>query len=255
MTLYVADKKVQKIYRGTELIQKAMLGSVSNPVWGEKETVSKPELDAILFDENTAGTYSITIPITAKYEVTFIGAGGGCACTHSSYYYAAGGGSGAGFVGVVELPKGEYTISVGKGGAKGTAYRKNAYGSSGGFSYLKYGNTYLIRAFGGSGGQVSWSSATEYSFYPGSGGSKPVITAYTPTGEEVSMSSLNIISTTLNSAGKSGSKNWDSSTLGVLGGSPVDGTFGTGHGAGGSCTTTTPTDGKSGYAKIVYKGE
>lgn len=43
MTLYVADKKVQKIYRGTELIQKAMLGSVSNPVLGEGGSL--PEVD------------------------------------------------------------------------------------------------------------------------------------------------------------------------------------------------------------------
>lgn len=43
MTLYVADKKVQKIYRGTELIQKAMFGSVSNPVLGEGGSL--PEVD------------------------------------------------------------------------------------------------------------------------------------------------------------------------------------------------------------------
>jgi hypothetical protein len=79
-----SSNKIKKIYKGSTLLYSA-----------------EPE---VLFESNTPGTYIVNIPYDGNYEVICVGGGSGS----SSHW----GGSGAGFVGVLSLVKGSYTIIV-----------------------------------------------------------------------------------------------------------------------------------------------
>ena len=72
----------------------------------------------VLLNKNTAGTYTVTIPVTQTYDIIMVGAGGGGdkGAIYTSY---GGGGSGAAFVGKANLTAGSLKVVVGKGGTNG----------------------------------------------------------------------------------------------------------------------------------------
>ena len=179
----------------------------------------------LIFEQSTAGTYSVDLAANGKYEVYVIGGGAGSGYRSSDYKYYTGGGSGAGFIGVVELTKGSYSITVGAGGkiAKNTT-KTNAGGSS------IISNA--VEAYGGKSVNIG---------DDGTGGSKPTVT-------------VPIISTTLNTAGKAGRS--DQHTLDstyyvtVYCGASVYESYG----KGGEIVSEQQYAGKAGYVKIVYIG-
>lgn len=188
--------------------------------------------DQVVFESATAGTYDVELLENGNYEVYCIAGGsGGAYVQHRTSSLrtvkaSAGGGSGSGFIGVVLLEKSTYNIKVGEGGA--ATYTKDSSsltGTTGGNSYIND----LIVTYGGGAASVRGNSSDNRS---GAGGSAPAV-------------NVEIVSTTLNASGKSGSKD-DSSVTDVAGGASVY----EGYGAGGSAKS----NGTSGYVKIVWKG-
>lgn len=101
----------------------------------------------VLFDKNTAGTYTVTIPMTQVYDVIMVGAGGGGdkGAIYKSY---GGGGSGAAFVGKIQLTAGSLKVIVGKGGTNG--FYGGTLPTNGGASYID--DYYVGGGEAGSGG-------------------------------------------------------------------------------------------------------
>lgn len=188
--------------------------------------------DQVLYESSTGGA-STTLELLdgGKYQVICIAGGGGGASTtgkmfSSKRYYKASGGSGSGFDCVFQLSAGSYEVAVGAGGS---GYFKN-YGNGGPSSGTasdgndsRFGTCYAHAGKGGNGTTG------------GDGGAAPTLT-YTRT------------TTTLNTAGNSGSGSTSSGT--VSGGAAVYSSKGTG----GSCTDSAGNNGTDGYVKVVYKG-
>lgn len=181
------------------------------------------DIDEVVFESSTAGTYSVDLAANGKYEVICIAGGGGGLVWKRSGYASVeyGGGSGSGFDCVLQLSTGTYSIVVGKGGTllKTSSTSKDA--ESGGNS--QFGTSY---AYGGSGGLHNNNKAP--------GGSTPTV-------------SYTIVSTIFNKAGNKGTN--DASSTAAGGKSVYDNTA-TGYGAGGRSNQ----NGYAGYVKIIYKG-
>lgn len=195
-------------------------------------------IDQVVFESATAGTYDVELLENGNYEVYCIAGGSGGLQLRAggiSYSYGcASGGSGSGFIGVVTLEKGVYNIVVGEGGASQykTTTNSTVYGTTGGNSSI--GDA--IVAYGGGAARVRVSYTDTRA---GTGGSTPTVTA-------------EIVSTTLNTAGKSGSSN-ATGRANLAGGASVY----EGYGQGGSTSLpvgSTGTNAVSGYVKIVWKG-
>lgn len=192
-----------------------------------------------IFENSTPGQYSLFMDMSANYIVQIFGAGGGAAGGgYNNYWHGIGGSSGAGFIGLITIPSGTYTVTVGKGGngAAANGYSGGAnysVGSDGGNSSIGS----LIVAGGGKGARYSYDSNIQ---------------------GEVGTMSINatIISTTKNSSGNKGeSVGNGSAAKSYLGGTSVYNNTTTGYGAGGSGTSCSASDAKNGldgYVKI-YK--
>lgn len=180
--------------------------------------------DTVLLEKAIAGTYSFTLPAKGKVEVYAIGAGGGgVGCAHGGMWFYAAGGSGAGFIGEVVLPKGEYVCTVGAGGnSQFNPSSASDAGSTNGTA-TKIGNN-LITANGGIRGYGVNASI------PGVGGTLVL-------GEN-----LIIKNTTLQTNGKNAS-----------GGTPGASVY-EDYGHGGQGIYGGSVKGKDGYLKIIYKG-
>lgn len=152
--LYKGSNKIGQVYKGNTKIGQIYKGSTL--IWS-----SDPyEPDYVVYERTTAGTETINILGDGKYEVYCIAGGGG-----GSWFIGAG--SGSGFIGIIQISKGELSVICGAGaGSRGT----------GGNSSI--GN--YIKSYGGKSGK--------------SGGAIPTISA-------------TVISTTLNVAGNAGGKN------------------------------------------------
>ena len=197
-SVFYGNQKIGKIYKGSQLLY----SSLAYP------------LDTVLFESSTAGTSTLSLE-EGIYEVYCIGGGGG---GWGRRGVASGGGSGSGFIGQINISKGNYEIMVGTGGAGGAVS-----GKTGGNSTI--GD--IVKTFGGSGSGN----------YP-SGGAIPEI-------------SVTILSTTLNSAGNSGNHN--SSSTGIVSAAGGASLY-NGYGAGGLANRSGGKSGTAGYVKIVYKG-
>lgn len=183
----------------------------------------------VLFESATAGTYSVDLAVSGKYEVYVIGGGsGGATRVSSSRVYLTGGGSGSGFIGVVKLTKGSHSITVGAGGDSMYTQATGTTTKAGGDSCISD----LITAYGGKATSIG---------SDGIGGDVPNIT-------------VSVISTTLNVAGNNGSSDSssDDSTeyITIAGGESVY----NGYGAGGTTGSGSPRKGTAGYIKIIYIG-
>lgn len=176
------------------------------------------DIDEVVFESSTAGTYSVDLAANGKYEVICIGGGGGGINSATR----CGGGSGSGFDCVFQLSKGSYTIVVGKGG--NTVDQRRGNGEAGGNS--RFGNSYGYRGYGG-----RFSTIQDYN--GGAGGDIPLI-------------SYTVVSTIFNKKGNNGSTGKHSAS----GGPSVYDNTTTGYGAGGS----NVINGYAGYVKVIYKG-
>ena len=112
-----------------------------------------------IFEQATPGTYSISVP-SGNYVVELVGAGGGCAGCRWASNVGNGntmlsGGSGAYFKGILHVPAGTYTITVGAGKPAVTAdVNTLTTAEAGGDTSFDS----LITAGGGQGGQASFST-------------------------------------------------------------------------------------------------
>lgn len=204
--IYIGGTKIKEIYNGSTLVY----------------TGSQYDVDEVVFESSTAGTYSLELLETGKYEVYCVGGGGG-GNTYSSgippRFFSSGGGSGGGFIGVINIVKSSYSIIVGNLGSRSTSQQA---GGTGGSSTIGS----LIICSGGIGGRSN-------GFTPigGSGGTVTLNT--TP------------VNVTLNSSGNTGGGNTGTGT--VLGGASLY----NGYGKGGDSNSNNA---RAGYVKIIYKG-
>lgn len=188
------------------------------------------EPETILFDSSTPGTYELEIPTEIIAEVYVVAAGSG-ACVSAGGISAkgsrSGGGSGSAFIGVIKIPKGTISLTVGRGGPGGYKNGEWAYGSAGGNSSLGE----IVVAFGATGSSADKNGAGA----GGNGGATPSIAAQ-------------ILATIQCAAGRSGEHKMG--TAPASGGSSLYG----GYGRGGNSNGTSPEAGTNGYIKIIYKG-
>lgn len=196
----------------------------------------------------TPGTYTINIAYEGDYEIEMYGAGGGVAGhvytpwrAGYNVYTTVSGGSGAGFKGVVHLPHGAYTITVGAYGVMGTFSSGSPnQGGNGGATSL--GN--IISTGGGTGGSIIGGSAS------GSG------TRTAGVGGTVSISDASyIVSADLNASGNDGIVAAVSGLSGYIancpGGLSLYDNSQTGYGAGGGKIESNPAyNAQNGYFKI-----
>lgn len=196
-------------------------------LWSKRLLIKSSPYKAgeLIFESSTAGSYTVDLKATGNYEVYVIGGGAGSGTKISDYKWYTGGGSGAGFIGVVKLTKGSYSIQVGAGGKIAKLADTTFAGGSSKISDA-------IEAYGGK--SVTVGEA-------GTGGSKPTV-------------NVPIISTTLNTAGKNGKQGQyylDSTYyVTVYCGASVY----KGYGKGGQIDSEVLNAGKAGYVKIVYMG-
>ena len=223
---YHSSNLIKRIYAGSNRIKRVYKGSTL--VWN----LHPYEPNTVIYESSTGGaSTNLSLP-EGLYQVICIGGGGGGCGRHpgiSGSFKSAGGGSGSGFNCIFNLPAGNYAVAVGSGGASKTGATN---GRDGGNS--RFGTSY---AYGGGGGIYQGGTSP---FIGGAGGNAPTLT-YTRT------------STTLNTAGNSGS--YDSGPYYAIGaaGAAVYGNYGKG---GTSKVTTddgdTLTDAKDGYVKVIY---
>lgn len=114
--------------------------------------------EGVVFEENTAGTYTISPAISGPYEISLVGPGSGGTAAGDQPSYAsksrgAGGGSGAYVKGIWNLTRGvDYTIVVGAGGPAGPTNSNNGYSQAAGDS--SFGD--IIVCGGGGGATAVW---------------------------------------------------------------------------------------------------
>ena len=217
MTCYHGSTKMKNIYFGSTKIKEVYHGSTL--VYRSSQYAP----GQVIFESATAGTYSLDLLETGKYEVYCVAGGGsGARYFYSTQFLVASGGSGSGFIGNVALTKGTMSIVVGSGGSgqSGDGYGYNGTNSSIGSAVICYA---------GGGGNAHSPSGRG-----GSGGSAPSI-------------SVTVYSTSLNSAGNGGGFR----AGGSMGGGA---SLYAGYGKGGDASTGSVQQGTSGYVKITYIG-
>lgn len=198
--IYFGKTKIGKIYRGSQLLYT----SLAYP------------LDTVVFEKTAAGTYNVALE-KGKYEVYCIAGGaGGWGRFRPDRFESFGGGSGSGFIGIINMVKGTYSITVGKGGGA----RKGNPAEFGSNSSI--GN--LVITYGG-----------QSNYYGGPGGATPTVNTM-------------ILQQTLNKSGNAGAYGQATSKAG---GAAVYMSYGKG---GDGRSIGSSQGGYTGYVKIVYKG-
>lgn len=106
MAIYKEGKRLVKLWKGAEKIARVYKGS---------ELIFGYPPETLLFEQSTAGTYTLTLDYDVKCHIEIVGGGGGgwVLPAHSIFY---GGGSGAYIHGEAIIPAGTYEIVVGGGG-------------------------------------------------------------------------------------------------------------------------------------------
>lgn len=216
----------------------------------EEEIVKK---DEVIFEQATAGIYSVNIPIDGLYEIIAVGGGGGCgqmALGGSQYTIAvsASGGSGAVVHGIFRVPAGNLSVIVGALGKSATISTAGTAASTDG------GDTsvgLLCSVGGGSAGKAGWANPVVQQ-----GGAAGIVNSYDKTA---------LASSILISKGNAGTFNrWYSGNRdGTISTSVVNSPYSPyGSGSAGSATTRysggasfTNSPGTAGYVKIIYNGK
>jgi len=228
MAIYLGSTKIKELYLGGTKIKEAYLGSTL------VYRASAYAPDEVVFESSTAGTYTLDLLETGRYEVTVVAGGGGAKNVRETPSYSKGSGaSGSCFKGEIQITKGSLSIVVGAGGTKSSS--RPIGNMVGGVSSI--GDLVSCPSQKAYGTQSTWFA------YQNNGA--PTVTA-------------TVYSTSINSAGNNGSIKMNSLVAHTGGKSVYDGTA-TGYGAGGSVgaqSSNTPNpfeDGVVGYVKIVYK--
>lgn len=108
------------------------------------------------------GTYYFTVPsgVTSLSCVVIGGGGGSSGCSGASQFSGAGGGGGGLAYGTFSVTPGQQvTVGVGAGGTRGTNVNSTTnVGGTGGFSYIQYAGSYMLRAYGGGGGRYGYTT-------------------------------------------------------------------------------------------------
>lgn len=190
----------------------------------------------VLFSQSISGTYYIEVETKGMYEISVVGGGGGGTGTISSNSSASSAGaSGSGFVGVIKLEKGVYSITVGAGGVGKSQLDATLYGGVGETSSFLLNDTALISSPGGGGGHSWWRSGASYA----TPGVLPTI-------------NTDVMSVSINAQGVTGAI---MSNPGYGGSSVLEGTtYGKGGDAHRNGSYTTAYSGNDGYVQIVFKG-
>jgi hypothetical protein len=218
-------KKINFIYKGSTLVY------------------NKNYESSTIFESSTGGTYSVQIPATGVYEITVVGGGGAAAMrgVYDDKGYGWSGGSGGAFVGSILIPKGTYTVTVGKANNNTTAQSGNSQ-TLNPTDTGTYGSSIAGVVSVGGGGSGHYNSS-----YVGAAGAAPTFT----------IQPLASVVNQAGNAGASGSGGKGSAAAAVInGGGSVWGGYGKGQG----CATSEYAskrywiNGTSGYVKIVYKG-
>lgn len=207
----------------------------------------------VIFEKNTAGMYSVDIPIDGLYEIIAVGGGGGCgqmALGGLQYTIAvsASGGSGAVIHGVFRILAGTLSVIVGALGKSATiSIAGTAASTDGGATSVG-----LLCSVGGGGrGKAGWGN--------------PVVQQGGTAGTVVSYDKNALVSSSVISNGHAGTFNrWytgnrDGSVSTAIVQSPYPPY---GSGSAGSATTRysggasfTSSLGSDGYVKIMYYGK
>ena len=200
-----------------DISQSRTIAITLNPVYAQGQTV---------YEQKTAGQYSVELQAPGFYQISLAGAGGGGIWTSgivgsSSFRTGAGGGGGAAFKGVYQLAAlSSYTVNIGAGGSSGS---KDIAAGAGGQS--SFGD--LVQCLGGAAASLS--------------------SDYLPRPQYAAGGKINIliqpVSYTIASDGNPNE--------GASGGASLL----EGYGAGGSYLGgTSSSAGTNGYIKIIYLG-
>ena len=208
--------------------------------------------ETVIFENSLPGNYSINIPINGLYEITAVGAGGGCAMLADyvgcAYIFNAAGGSGGYIKGIFNLQAGNYIGTVGALGESSYTNTSSTVSSeTGGNSCFEN----IINANGGNGGFVNFQSSLD----GGNGGTTSHDTTYL------------IPNSLTQSNGNTGATNRVYSTANgrtetiIV---PQTASVYNGYGAGTGGTSTAANGknfshefylGTNGYLKVIYKGK
>lgn len=198
-------------------------------IWAKKDI----KCFKTIFEQATAGTYSISIP-SGYYLIELVGGGGGCAGCRWASNVGNGntmlsGGSGAYYKGILYISAGTYTITVGAGKPVVTSDSNTLTTAQAGGD-TSFGS--LVIAGGGKGGQAEF-----YTRIAGVGGTCNI---NVPTFK-------NIIAQNGNTGREAGSAVYTFTT--VAGGVSAYDSSSTGYGAGGGY----PNKGIDGYCRIMQQ--
>ena len=190
-----------------------------------------------IFESSTPDTYNLEITNAGTYSIEMYGAGGGWArggYPVSGHYdnTIATGGSGAGFKGILNLPVGSYSLTVGAGGT----YVSGGRGTTGGNTNFND----IISANGATGGYTIYGGTNQSVRVGGVGGTLQII------------DSSYITSISKQTNGRNGNSTAVTDALAYMSGatSVYDDTI-TGYGAGGGSSH----EAVNGYCKIVRISE
>lgn len=129
-------------YKGNKKIENVFITSAQQKeIYKGNQLVYSSKLPAgqTIFENATAGTYTVTLQKTQNYRLIMVGGGGGGANGGSGHYtnYNVGGGSGGYIEVIVRLTKGSYSVAVGVSVYGTYGQGQNAYGGNGVAGYIK----------------------------------------------------------------------------------------------------------------------
>lgn len=136
--VYKGSIKIAKIFKGSELLYLSQMYPAGT----------------VLFENSAAGTYTLNVTKQTFADIILVGGGGGGATSSWSSGNGSGAGGGSGGYSKIEkvlIEAGEYTVVVGAGGSRATAFEhtRATAGTGGTSSFMNY------TAEGGTGGDCA----------------------------------------------------------------------------------------------------
>lgn len=162
MAIYKEGKRLVKLWKGAEKIARVYKGS---------ELIFGYPPETLLFEQSTAGTYTLTLDYDVKCHIEIVGGGGG-GNVNPAHDWFFGGGSGSYIKGEAIIPAGTYEIKVGGGGTtrsggNSSFYNQIAGGGGGGKMGDNAGGTPTVTLSGltgikGNSGALGYAGASVY---------------------------------------------------------------------------------------------
>lgn len=164
MTVYSGNRKIGEIYIGSKKIESIYKGNIL--VYS-----SKLPTGTVIFNNSTAGIYTVMIPVSQNYYIEIVGAGASGRKTGILSRKKYGGGSGAYIYGTQYIAKGSYTVEIGAGQSAGSntnggnsSFNGNVAGGGKGSGSSYTGGTYTT-SLNGKNGNTGGQSVTANSVY------------------------------------------------------------------------------------------